>query len=81
MDERRKRFMQVQCTSGEGECPLMSDEYLGRLAERAAEEAVKKLTANIYQEIGRGVLSKLLYVLGALMIGVYIWARQKGIVG
>ncbi len=58
----------------------LSDEQIDTIAERAAEKAIEKMTANLYQEIGRSFVKKLLTLLGALTVAVAIWATQKGIV-
>lgn len=49
------------------------------LAELAAEKAVKKLTATIYQEIGKNVLAKLFWIVGALCAGFFLWLKGKGL--
>ena len=49
-----------------------------RLPERAAEKAVEKMTNQIYLEVGKGVVKKALYMLGALVVGAGLWAKAKG---
>lgn len=57
----------------------LSDEQIEVIAERAAEKAIEKMTANLYQEIGRGFVKKLFTLIGVLTVAVAIWATQKGI--
>ena len=48
--------------------PILSEEQI-EIAERAAEKAVEKMTNQIYLEVGKGVVKKALYLLGALVVG------------
>jgi hypothetical protein len=63
-----------------GECPLLDDDALEDIAEKAADRAIAKMTATVYQEVGRSVIGKMIYLAGALVIGSYLWARGKGYV-
>jgi len=58
----------------------LSEEQIEMIAERAAEKAVEKLTGRIYQEVGKSVLSKVTYILGAVTVGLYLWLKSKGLV-
>jgi hypothetical protein len=58
----------------------LSDEQIEIIAERAAEKAIEKMTANLYQEIGKGFINKALTLIGVLTVALAIWATQKGIV-
>jgi hypothetical protein len=58
----------------------LTDKQVEAIAERAAEKAVSKLTNHVYQEVGRSVVQKSLYILGACAIGVYIWLKSHGYV-
>ena len=49
--------------------PILSEEQIEEIAERAAEKAVEKMTNQIYLEVGKGVVKKALYLLGALVVG------------
>lgn len=57
----------------------LSDEEIERIAEKAAEKAIEKLTGRIYQEVGKSIVSKFTYLIGAVTIGAYLWLRHKGI--
>ena len=56
----------------------LTDEQIEEIAERAAKKAVEQMTNQIYLEVGKGVVKKALYLLGALIVGAGIWARAKG---
>ena len=58
--------------------PILSEEQIEEIAERAAEKAVEKMTNQIYLEVGKGVVKKALYMLGALVVGAGLWAKAKG---
>ena len=47
----------------------LTDEQIEHIAERAAEVAFQK----IYQEVGKSVLTKLAWMAGAAVIGLFIW--------
>lgn len=56
----------------------LTEEQIDTIAERAAEKAVEKLTNHIYMEVGRGVIKRVVYALGAFVIGVVLWAKKQG---
>ena len=58
--------------------PVLSEEQIEEIAERAAEKAVEKMTNQIYLEVGKGVVKKALYLIGAFVVGAGIWAKAKG---
>jgi len=58
--------------------PVLSEEQIEEIAERAAEKAVEKMTNQIYLEVGKGVVKKTLYLIGALVVGAGLWAKAKG---
>lgn len=60
--------------------PTLSEEQIELIAEKAAEKAIEKLTSHVYQEVGKSVVSKLFYIVGACAIGVWLWLRSKGII-
>ena len=61
------------------DCPMLNDTAIEQLAEKAAEKAIKKLTNHVYQEVGRSVISKFVYIVGACSIGLYLWLKSKGV--
>ena len=64
--ERRKQSVQL------------TDEQIEEIAEKAAEKAVENMTNQIYLEVGKGVVKKALYLIGAFIVGAGIWAKAKG---
>lgn len=73
---------QAQCSPYRGperrRMPL-SEEQIEAIAEKAADRAVKKLTDQVYREVGRGVLARFAWLVGAAAIGVYLWLDTKGV--
>ncbi len=60
--------------------PALSEAMIDEIAERAAVKAISKLTATVYQEIGKGVVSKFLTLIGALSAAAALWAASKGLI-
>lgn len=60
--------------------PNLSEEQIEMIAEKAAEKAIEKLTSHVYQEVGKSVVSKLFYIVGACALGIWLWLKSKGIV-
>lgn len=58
--------------------PVLSEEQIEEIAERAADKAVEKMTNRIYLEVGRGVVKKALLLIGAFVVGAGLWAKAKG---
>lgn len=61
-------------------CPFSGGSELEKLAERAAEKAIEKLTNHVYQEVGKSVVSKFVYIVGACSVGLYLWMKSKGVI-
>ena len=62
------------------DCPLLDDSVLEKIAERAAEKAIEKLTNHVYQEVGKSVISKFVYIVGVCSVGLYLWMKSKGVI-
>jgi hypothetical protein len=62
------------------QCPPLTDTEIDIIAEKAAERAVTKMTNEIYLSVGKGVVTKFLYVAGALTMAFYFYLKGKGIV-
>lgn len=58
----------------------LTDAQIEEIAERAATKAVQKMTDHIYKSVGKSVLSKLAYLLGAFLVGASIWLQMKGFI-
>ena len=54
----------------------LTDEQIEEIAERAAEVALER----VYTQIGKSVVQKFLYLVGAAALAVYAFLKGKGIV-
>ena len=54
--------------------PQLSDEQIERIAERAAQVALEK----VYTSIGKSVVSKFLWLVGAASLAVAAWMNGSG---
>ena len=52
----------------------LTEEDIDRIAEKAAEKAIEK----VYTEIGKNVVSKVFYFVGAVSLAVGAWLSGKG---
>lgn len=52
----------------------LTDEQINVIAERAAEKAIAK----VYEQIGRSVVKKALFVIGAAVVAVLAWLAGTG---
>ena len=57
---------------------VLTEEHAEKIAEKAAEIAVKKMADEVYKQVGKGVISKSLWVIGALATGLFFWAKSQG---
>lgn len=49
-------------------------------AEQAAVKAVALIKTDFYRSVGEGVVSKMLWIIGALIVAAYVWAKQQGLI-
>jgi hypothetical protein len=56
----------------------LTDEQIERIAEKAADKAVAKLTDHVYREVGKGVVQKLFYIVGAITVAAFLWFKSGG---
>ena len=54
----------------------LTEEQIEDIAERAAKKAVQDMTNMVYREVGKGVLKKALFLIGAAAVGAIIWAKE-----
>jgi hypothetical protein len=52
----------------------LTEADIDRIAERAAERAIEK----VYTEIGKSIVSKVFYFVGAVTLAVGAWLSGKG---
>jgi len=58
----------------------LTEDQIDEIAERAAEKAVSKLTEHVYREVGKNVVQKFVYVVGASSIALFLWLQSKGLI-
>jgi len=58
----------------------LTDEQIERIAERAAEKAVTKLTDHVYREVGKSIVQKFIYIVGVTAVAFFLWAQSKGLI-
>lgn len=58
--------------------PVLTEEQIEEIAERAAERAVAKMTDHMYREIGKTVFQKFVWILGVVAVGLSLYAANKG---
>lgn len=60
----------------------LTEDQIDYIAEKAAEKAATKatalLTAQFFQAVGKGVITRMLTIVGAATIAFILWARSKG---
>lgn len=56
------------------------EELVEAIAEKAAQKAVERMTQHVYTTVGRSVLEKATWIVGACCVGVYLWLKSKGFV-
>ncbi|MDR3414227.1 MAG: hypothetical protein P4L87_25245 [Formivibrio sp.] len=57
---------------------MLDAETIENIAEKAADRAIEKMTAQVYQDIGRGIVSKLFWLCGVVLVGLAFWLASKG---
>lgn len=81
MHEELKTALHAEtCEHVKEGCPFLDESKMNKIAERAAEVAIEKLTAHVYQEVGKSVLSKFVYIVGAITLAGWFWLKSKGLV-
>jgi len=63
-----------------GGCPYLTEEQVEEIAERAAQRALNKMADQVYREVGKGVVSKALWLIGVVAVGLAMWLRSKGFI-
>ena len=56
----------------------LTDDQLNQVAERAASKAMEKITGQLYAEVGKAFIAKVIWIVGVLVVGAVIWAQSKG---
>jgi hypothetical protein len=58
----------------------LTDAQVEKIAEKAAERAVAKLTDRVYRDVGKNVVQKLFWIIGVVTIALYFWLQSKGLI-
>lgn len=58
--------------------PHIPEDQVEAIAERAAEIAIEKVTSQVYQSVGRTVVHRFIWTVGALAVAALAWARKEG---
>ena len=62
------------------DCPHLTNEAEERLVDATAKRTVEMLENKIYLKVGRGVVHKLLWLMGFMVVSVAAWLHSKGII-
>ena len=55
----------------------LTQEQIEEIASRAADKAIERITQHVYQQVGRSVINKLIWIVGSLSVAFYIWFSDK----
>jgi hypothetical protein len=58
----------------------LTDAQVEKIAERAADKAVAKLTDRVYRDVGKNVIQKLFWVVGVVAVALFFWLNSKGLI-
>ena len=56
----------------------LSEDQIDEIAEKAAAKAVAKMTGQLYQEVGKTVVSKFFWFVGLLAVGIFAGIQVSG---
>lgn len=60
--------------------PIISEEDLEEIAERASDKALEKMEKRMYERIGRTFMSKFFQAVGAMLIPLALFLYSKGFI-
>ena len=55
----------------------LSEKQINEIAEKAAQIAIREISNMAYENVGRAVIQKLLWIVGALFTGLALWLQSK----
>lgn len=61
-------------------CPHVNDEAFERLTDEVANKVIERLENKLYLRIGRGVVHKVLWLIGLCTVSVAAWMHSKGLI-
>ena len=56
---------------------MLTHDQIEEIASRAADKAIDRITQHVYQQVGRSVINKLMWIIGSLAVGTYLWFNDK----
>ena len=56
------------------------DERRKKMSAEELDEIASHLEQRVYQNIGRGVINRLLWIIGLLAVSVYAYLEHKGVI-
>lgn len=66
-------------TPAEPHAQELSEAQIEEIAERAASKAVAKITDQIYKDVGKTVIQKFIWTVGAIAVAGFLWfGKIKG---
>jgi len=58
----------------------MTGEQIEKVAEIAATKALEKASSDFFLYVGKGIVARSFWIIGASGLAVYFWLQSKGIV-
>jgi len=58
----------------------LSDAQVERIAEKAAAKAIEKMTGHLYQEVGKTVVQRGLWVVGVVAVALFAFLAGRGVI-
>lgn len=58
----------------------LTDDQIEEIAERAAKKAIVFARDEFYQDVGQTIVSKFKWLVGAIVVGVFVWLAQHGVI-
>ena len=56
----------------------LADAQIELIAQRAATKAIEQMTTNAYAAIGKGVVTRFLWIVGVLTVGLFFLGAKQG---
>lgn len=58
----------------------LTPEQIEQIAEKASDKAVEKITHMVYQEIGRNIIQKAIWIVGVIGASIFFWLNANGFI-
>ena len=56
---------------------MLTHDQIEEIASRAADKAIERITQQVYQQVGKSIINKLMCIIGSLAVGAYLWFNDK----